>query len=121
MKIKISLIFLILFSFTHLYAEVEELVVTGTLLKNTEQDSSPIDIISEEDYKNALINFVKASELDPKVGAYYYSIGIVKTYLDDKVGACYQFSKALKYGYIEAQEVIDSYCKSEKKDYWERV
>ena len=46
MKIKISLIFLILFSFTHLYAEVEELVVTGTLLKNTEQDSSPIDIIS---------------------------------------------------------------------------
>ena len=70
----------------------------------------------EEDYKNALINFVKASELDPKVGAYYYSIGIVKTYLDDKVGACYQFSKALKYGYIEAQEVIDSYCKSEKKE-----
>ena len=52
MKIKISLIFLIFFSFTHLYAEVEELVVTGTLLKNTEQDSSPIDIISEEDYKN---------------------------------------------------------------------
>ena len=61
MKIKISLIFLILFSFTHLYAEVEELVVTGTLLKNTEQDSSPIDIISEEDYKN--FNISNISEI----------------------------------------------------------
>ena len=61
MKIKISLIFLILLSFTHLYAEVEELVVTGTLLKNTEQDSSPIDIISEEDYKN--FNISNISEI----------------------------------------------------------
>ena len=61
MKIKISLIFLILFSFTHLYAEVEELVVTGTLLKNTEQDSSPIDIISEEDYQN--FNISNISEI----------------------------------------------------------
>jgi iron complex outermembrane receptor protein len=61
MKIKINLIFLILFSFTHLYAEVEELVVTGTLLKNTEQDSSPIDIISEEDYKN--FNISNISEI----------------------------------------------------------
>ena len=61
MKIKISLIFLILLSFTHLYAEIEELVVTGTLLKNTEQDSSPIDIISEEDYKN--FNISNISEI----------------------------------------------------------
>ena len=61
MKIKISLIFLILLSFTHLYAEIQELVVTGTLLKNTEQDSSPIDIISEEDYKN--FNISNISEI----------------------------------------------------------
>ena len=61
MKIKTSLIFLILLSFTHLYAEIEELVVTGTLLKNTEQDSSPIDIISEEDYKN--FNISNISEI----------------------------------------------------------
>ena len=61
MKIKISLIFLILLSFTHLYAEIEELVITGTLLKNTEQDSSPIDIISEEDYKN--FNISNISEI----------------------------------------------------------
>ena len=53
MKIKISLIFSILISsFTYLYAEVEELIVTGTLLENTEQDSSPVDIITDEDYKN---------------------------------------------------------------------
>ena len=63
-----------------------------------------------------MINFSKASELDPKGGAYYYSIGIVKTYLDDKVGACYQFSKALKFGYKEAQKVIDSYCEIEKEE-----
>ena len=50
MKIKISLIFSILISsFTYLYAEVEELVVTGTLLENTEQDSSPVDIITDEE------------------------------------------------------------------------
>jgi tetratricopeptide (TPR) repeat protein len=70
----------------------------------------------KEEYENALINFSKASELDPKGGAYYYSIGIVKTYLDDKVGACYQFSKALKFGYKEAQKVIDSYCEIEKEE-----
>ena len=70
----------------------------------------------KEEYENALINFSKASELDPKVGAYYYSIGIVKTYLDDKVGACYQFSKALKYGYEEAQKVIESYCNKKEEE-----
>jgi iron complex outermembrane receptor protein len=74
MKIKISLIFLILFSFTHLYAEVEELVVTGTLLKNTEQDSSPIDIISEEDYKNFNIS----------------NIGEISKYLSSSSGSHFQ-------------------------------
>ncbi|MDA8890393.1 TonB-dependent receptor plug domain-containing protein, partial [Gammaproteobacteria bacterium] len=76
MKIKISLIFSILISsFTYLYAEVEELVVTGTLLENTEQDSSPVDIITEEDYKNFNIsNIAEISKyLSSSSGSHFQS------------------------------------------------
>ena len=76
MKIKIGLIFLILISsFTYLYAEVEELVVTGTLLENTEQDSSPVDIITDEDYKNFNIsNIAEISKyLSSSSGSHFQS------------------------------------------------
>ena len=56
--------------------------------------------LKEKDYENALINFSRASKLDPKVGVYYYNIGIVyEVIFDDKVRACSQFKKAIKYGY----------------------
>ena len=52
-----KLISLILLSFiVSLNAEIEEIVTTGSLLKNLEQDSSPIDVITEEDYKNLSIS-----------------------------------------------------------------
>ena len=52
-----QLISLILLSFiVSLNAEIEEIVTTGSLLKNLEQDSSPIDVITEEDYKNLSIS-----------------------------------------------------------------
>jgi len=35
---------------------IEEVIVTGTLLKNAEQDSSPVDVISESDYRNLNIS-----------------------------------------------------------------
>ena len=73
--------------------------------------------LKEEDYENALINFSKASKLDPKVGVYYYNIGIVyEVIFDDKVRACYQFNKALKYGYEQAQKVIESYCNKKEEE-----
>jgi iron complex outermembrane receptor protein len=53
MHIKLRFLYLILLSsFVSSDLQIEELIATGTLLKNTEQDSSPVDAISEEDYKN---------------------------------------------------------------------
>ena len=52
MHIKFRLIYLILLSsFVSSDLQIEELITTGTLLKNPEQDSSPVDVISEDDYK----------------------------------------------------------------------
>ena len=53
MHIRFRLIYLILLSsFVSSDLQIEELITTGTLLKNPEQDSSPVDVISEDDYKN---------------------------------------------------------------------
>ena len=53
MHIKLRLIYLILLSsFASADLQIEELITTGTLLKNPEQDSSPVEVITEDDYKN---------------------------------------------------------------------
>jgi iron complex outermembrane receptor protein len=53
MHIKLRLVCLILLtSLVSSDLQIEEIITTGTLLKNTEQDSSPVDVIFEEDYKN---------------------------------------------------------------------
>jgi len=53
MHIKLRLIYLILLSsFASSDLQIEELITTGTLLKNPEQDSSPVEVITEDDYKN---------------------------------------------------------------------
>ena len=69
----------------------------------------------KEEYENALINFRKASKLSPKEGVYHFNVGLVKQYLKAGTG-CNDFNKALKYGYEEAQKVIDSYCEIEKEE-----
>ncbi|MDC1535210.1 TonB-dependent receptor [Gammaproteobacteria bacterium] len=53
MHIRLRLIYLILLSsFASSDLQIEELITTGTLLKNPEQDSSPVEVITEDDYKN---------------------------------------------------------------------
>ncbi|MDB9747723.1 TonB-dependent receptor [Gammaproteobacteria bacterium] len=53
MHIKLRLIYLILLSsFASSDLQIEELITTGTLLKNPEQDSSPVEVITGDDYKN---------------------------------------------------------------------
>ena len=53
MHMKLRLIYLILLSsFASSDLQIEELITTGTLLKNPEQDSSPVEVITEDDYKN---------------------------------------------------------------------
>ena len=43
---------ILIFSFFIYSNEIEEIVVTGTLLKNAESDLSPVQLINENDYKN---------------------------------------------------------------------
>ena len=52
MRLKIKVFFLLIFSFFIYSNEIEEIVVTGTLLKNAESDLSPVQLINENDYKN---------------------------------------------------------------------
>jgi curved DNA-binding protein CbpA len=74
-----------------------------------------IDLFDDGYYNNALIYFEKASELSPKKGSFHYNIGLTKQYLKAGTG-CNDFTKALKYGFIEAQKAIDSYCNTRKNE-----
>ena len=52
MRLKIKVFSLLIFSFFIHSNEIEEIVVTGTLIKNAESDLSPVQLINENDYKN---------------------------------------------------------------------
>ncbi len=52
MRLKIKVFSLLIVSFFIHSNEIEEIVVTGTLLKNAESDLSPVQLINENDYKN---------------------------------------------------------------------
>ncbi len=52
MRFMIKVFSLLIFSFFIHSNEIEEIVVTGTLLKNAESDLSPVQLINENDYKN---------------------------------------------------------------------
>ena len=52
MRLKIKVFSLLIFSFFIYSNEIEEIVVTGTLLKDAESDLSPVQLINENDYKN---------------------------------------------------------------------
>ena len=52
MRLKIKVFSFLIFSFFIYSNEIEEIVVTGTLLKNAESDLSPVQLINENDYKN---------------------------------------------------------------------
>ena len=59
MKKSLFIILVSLFSLGHqtlLSNEIEEIVVTGTLLKNIESDSSPVEQITNEDFDNLNVN-----------------------------------------------------------------
>ncbi len=52
MRSKIKFFSLLIFSFFIYSNEVEEIVVTGTFLKDAESDLSPVQLVNENDYKN---------------------------------------------------------------------
>ena len=49
---KFIYIFLVSFSFVAAQENIEEIVVTGTLIKDAESDLSPVQIITAKDYEN---------------------------------------------------------------------
>ena len=52
MLLKIKVFSLLIFSFFIYSNEIEEIVVTGTFLKDAESDLSPVQVISESNFKN---------------------------------------------------------------------
>tara|TARA_B100000941_G_scaffold219307_1_gene161978 strand:- start:410 stop:1348 length:939 start_codon:yes stop_codon:yes gene_type:complete len=51
MTLKIKIFYLLIFSFFINSNEIEEIIVTGTLLKDSESDLSPVQLINENSYK----------------------------------------------------------------------
>jgi hypothetical protein len=58
---KFIYIFLISFSFVVAQENIEEIVVTGTLIKDAESDLSPIQVITAKDYEN--LNITNIGEI----------------------------------------------------------
>ena len=52
MRLKITIFSFLIFSLFIYSNEIEEVVVTGTLLKDAESDLSPVQVISESNFKN---------------------------------------------------------------------
>ena len=58
---KFIYIFLISFSFVAAQENIEEIVVTGTLIKDAESDLSPVQVITAKDYEN--LNITNIGEI----------------------------------------------------------
>ena len=54
-------IYLLFLSFFIAADNIEELIVTGTMIKDAENDLSPVQVISKEDYEN--INITNIAEI----------------------------------------------------------
>ena len=55
---KSKIIFFLILFHVPIYAEIEEIITTGSLIENSEIDSSPISLISADDYKNFNISSI---------------------------------------------------------------
>lgn len=62
------------------------------------------------DYKNALLDYNKAIELNPKDASVYYNRGFAKANLGIVNEACLDWSKAGEMGYWKAYDTIKKYC-----------
>lgn len=67
--------------------------------------------LDKGDAKGALLDYMKAYELEQESGAILYSIGLAKIFLKDKVGACEAWKKAIELGSPEAHELLKQHCR----------
>jgi tetratricopeptide (TPR) repeat protein len=61
--------------------------------------------------KEAIIDYDKSIELDPKNKFRYYNRGVAKHKLGDVEGACHDWSKAGELGISDAYTLIKQLCK----------
>jgi len=62
------------------------------------------------DYKGAIEDYTKAIELNPNYADAYYTRGITKIAVGDKVGGCTDLSKAEELGHSRANGKVKQYC-----------
>ena len=74
MILKVKPIFLILFIFISYLesTDIEEIIVTGSLINNSELDSSPIEIITQENFEN--LNISTIAEISKYTFSYVFTI-----------------------------------------------
>jgi tetratricopeptide (TPR) repeat protein len=65
---------------------------------------------SIDDNRSAIQDFNKAIEIDPNYADAYFGRGLSKYLLEDKIGACLDWSKAGELGLDKAYDVIRKYC-----------
>ena len=68
---KFIYIFLVSFSLVAAQENIEEIVVTGTLIKDAESDLSPVQVITAKDYEN--LNITNIGEISKYLSTVSYT------------------------------------------------
>ena len=66
--------------------------------------------LDKGDARGALVEYLKAYEIELESGAILYSIGLAKVLLKDVNGACEAWRKAIELGSPEAEELLKQHC-----------
>ena len=73
-------------------------------------DSGYLKLAGSKDYHNAIQDFDKAIEIEFNYAEAYYYRGNAKYLLNDRDGACLDWSKAAELGYIIAYKKLEINC-----------
>lgn len=66
---------------------------------------------SIEDYENAILDFNRAIEIEPDNKLFFFNRAGIKYFSGDEKGGCKDFKTAKKFGFLDAQILIDKFCK----------
>ena len=63
-----------------------------------------------EDYYGAILDYNKAIEMDSSYADAYANRGVSKYYIENKKGACEDWSKAIELGFDNAKQWVIDQC-----------